>query len=374
MEELIKEDAKVLRVAQVMGKLNAGGVESVIYNYYKHLNYDKIQFDFIIDEDSTCEIPQEILQNGARCFVVPPYQHTVKYVSALKKLFKQNGYTIVHSNMNTLAVFSLYAAWKAKVPVRICHNHSTSGKGEWLKNVVKFFLKPFAKLFATDYFACSEYAGKWLYGKRAVKKGKVTVINNAIDLQKFAFNEDIRNRVRKELNIEDKFVIGHVGRFMPQKNHEFLIETFNEIYKINKNAVLLLVGDGPLREDIEKKVNDLKLEDAVNFVGIKNEVSGFYQAMDVFVFPSTYEGLGVALIEAQASGLKCFAANTIPQEAKVTENLHFLPIDGGISLWVDKILNVKTERGSAVDAEKYDITVQARELEKFYLDRLNEKK
>ena len=215
-------------------------------NYYRNIDKSKVQFDFIVDEDSSYIPREEIERLGGKVIIVPPYQKIFKYIRTLKKVFKENNYKIVHSNLNTLSVFPLFAAKLAGVPVRIAHSHSTSNKKEWKKNILKNILRPFSKVFATDYFACSEYAGRWLFGNKTFEEGKVTIIKNAIDVDKFKYNEEIRNKIRKQLNVEEKFVIGHVGRFMEQKNHEFLIDIFNKIHMKRKESILLLIGDGPL--------------------------------------------------------------------------------------------------------------------------------
>ena len=269
-----------------------GGVESVVMNYYRNIDKSKVQFHFICDEDST-DIPyDEIEKLGGKVIVVPPYQKLFKYQKELYKIFKENNYKIVHSHINALSVFPLRVAKKAGVPIRIAHSHSTSNKKEWKKNIVKNILRPFSKLYANKFFACTKHAGEWLFGKKIIERKELNVINNAIDLKKFEFNEKTREDLRKELGIkEDTIVIGHIGRFMRQKNHEFLIDVFNELYKKNQNTVLILIGQGPLLNEIKQKVRDLKIEDKVKFMGQITDVERYYNIMDVFVFPSIYEGL-----------------------------------------------------------------------------------
>ncbi len=327
-----------IRVAQVVGKMVNGGVEAVVMNYYRHIDREKVQFDFIVDEDSTVIPREEIESLGGRVFIVPPYQKLNKYIPALIKLFKENRYKIVHSHINTLSVFPLFAAKCAGVPVRIAHNHSTAAPGEWKKNILKYTLRPFAKVFATHYAACSKYAAEWLFGKKTVAQGKVKIFNNAIDLDKFKFDENVRNEVRKELGIEDKFVIGHVGRFCYQKNQEFLIDVFAEVYKKNPNAVLLLIGEGEDKKKIEQKVHDMKLKN-VMFLGNRNDVDRLYNAMDVFVLPSRYEGLPVVGVEAQVNGLPCLLSDKMTKETKMTENAELLCVEEGLEKWADSILN-----------------------------------
>lgn len=360
---------KIIRVAQIMGKLNAGGVESVIYNYYKNINHNKIQFDFIIDEDSKVEIPSSILELGARCFVVPPYQNIFKYISTLKKLFKENNYSIVHSNMTTISVFSLYAAKKAKVPIRICHSHSTAGKGETVRNILKYVLRIFSKIYATDYFACSVYAGEWLFGRKELKKGNIKIINNAIDVDAFKYDLTVRENVRKELGLENNFVIGHAGRFVTQKNHSFLVDVFFELQKNYSDAVLILLGDGPLRAEIEEKVDNLGISGKVKFLGIQKTMSKYYQAMDCFVMPSLYEGLPVVGVEAQASGLPVIASTSMTQEIKISHSFKMLSLSDNVEAWCSSILKSKFEsRITDMDLFKeFNIKMQAKKLEEFYL-------
>ena len=299
------KEEKVVRVAQVIGMAVNGGVESCIMNYYRHIDKTKVQFDFLVESTSNIIDKEKIEAMGGKVIIIPPYTKIFKYIKELKRIFKEGNYDIVHSNMNALSVFTLFTAWLAKIKVRIAHSHSTTNKKEWKKNLIKNILRPFSKVFATDYFACSELAGRWLFGNRTFNKGKVTIINNAIEVDKFLFNEEVRNQMRKELNIEDKFVIGHVGRFVEQKNHTFLIDIFYEVQKERPNSILLLVGDGPLYNMIYQKVERLGILDKVIFAGVYNDVSKFYNAMDMFVFPSLYEGLGMVLVEAQINGLPC---------------------------------------------------------------------
>ena len=284
-------DEKII-VAHIMGKWNGGGVESVVMNYYKNIDRNRIQFHFLCDEDST-DIPyEEIEKLGGKVIVIPPYQKLFKYQKELYRIFKENNYKIIHSHINALSVFPLKIAKKAGVPIRIAHSHSTSNKKEWKKNILKMILRPFSKLYANNYFACTEYAGKWLFGKKVVERKELNVINNAIDLKKFEFNENTREDLRKELGIkEDVLVIGHVGRFMKQKNHEFLIDVFEKAIKQDDNIYLILVGQGPLEDKIKEMAKEKGIENKILFLGQRNDVNKLYQAMDIFVLPSLYEGL-----------------------------------------------------------------------------------
>lgn len=359
-----------VRIAHIIGKLNAAGVEAVVNNYYKNIDHNKYQFDYYIDSDSSCKPPKDLIDMGARYFVIPPYQHLFSHIKTLVRLFKENKYLIVHSGMNTLAPISLFAAWMAGVPIRINHNHSTAGKGEFKRNCLKYCLRPFAKVFANYYCACSKYAGIWLFGKNFFSSGKVTVFNNAVDTSKFAFSTSNRDKLRKELGISNKYVIGHIGRFTKQKNHYFLIDIFEQYYKKNSNAVLLLVGIGELQDEIKDAVKKKKLEDAVIFLGKRSDVDELYSAMDLFVLPSLYEGLPVVGVEAQVSGLPCIFSNEITREVAITENVYFLPIDGSVSDWCSQITNfknldLKRDKLKLKDCS-FDIKVQANNLVEYY--------
>ena len=372
-------DDEPVRVAQIMGKWVGGGVEAVVMNYYRNIDRNKIQFDFICDDDSTC-IPKEEIENlGGKVILIPPYQKVLKYHKELKKVLKEGQYKIVHSHINALSVFSLWAAKSAKVPVRIAHSHSTSNKKEWKKTLLKNMLRPFSKLFATDYFCCSELAVRWLFGNKTYDKGKVYLLNNAIDLDKFKYNEKLRKEKRKELHIKDKdLVIGHIGRFVKQKNHEFLIDIFNEIHKQNKNTILLLAGEGPLKEEIENKVKELGLEKNVMFLGQRNDANELYQAMDVFVLPSLYEGLPVVGVEAQASGLPCFFSADMTKETKVLQTAKFISLTHTPQYWAKEILEqlnsyTRMDTEKEITANSFSIKIEATKLEQQY-DKLNNRK
>lgn len=365
-------DQNVIRVAHVIGKWLGGGVESVVMNYYRYIDKSKIQFDFICDEDST-NIPYEEIENlGGKVILIPPYQKVLKYHKELKRVLKQGKYKIVHSHINTLSVFSLFAAKCAGVPVRIAHSHSTTNKKEKKKNLIKQVLRPFSKLFATDYMCCSELAGRWLFGNKEYDNGNVYLLNNAIDLDKFKYDEEKRKEKRKELNIEDStLVIGHVGRFVEQKNHRFLIDIFNEVHKQKEDSILLLAGQGPLMEEMQEKVKALGIENSVKFLGQRNDINELYQAFDVFCLPSLYEGLPVVGVEAQATGLLCILSDDMTKETKVLESTKFLSLNQSAKEWTDNIIEKyntykRTKTRKEISNNGFDITNETSKLEDFY--------
>lgn len=368
---------KIIRVAQVIGIAGTGGVESCIMNYYRHIDKTKIQFDFLVESTSKIINKDDIEKMGGKIITIPSYRKNIfKFILELKKIFEKEKYDIVHSNMNTLSVFVLYAAKKAKIKIRIAHSHSTTNKKEWKKNMIKNMLKPFSKLYATHYFACGELAGRWMFGNKTFNKGKVKIINNAIDIRKFKFDPNIRKKIRSELKLDDSFVIGHIGRFMKQKNHKFLIDIFNEYqYKV-PNSVLLLVGEGSLFEKIKKMVEEKGLSDKVVFVGAVVNPEEYYQAMDCFVLPSLYEGLPVVGIEAQANGLPLLLSNSITKEVVINDNVKQLSLKKREEwiLELDNIFGFKKNRGySQIENSKYDIVIEADKLTNKYIAILEEK-
>lgn len=362
-----------IRVLQIIGIVAGGGVEAVIMNYYEHIDRTKVQFDFIVHNDNKIDITQKVEAMGGKVYKVTPYyKNPIAFMWDIYKVIKRHHYRIVHSNMNTLSAFSLFAAWAAGAPVRILHNHSTSSPGETKRNIMKFMLRPFARLFANHYLACSRLAGEWMYGRKMMDSGKVTIVNNAIDLKKYAFNPQKRNLLRKELGLADEFVIGHVGRFMFQKNHEFLIDVFAEAYKKNPHMALLLVGDGPLRPAMEEKVRKLGLTDHVKFLGLRNNVQDFYHVMDILVLPSHYEGLPVVGVEAQANGLPCLFSTKVTKETRLTHSAQFLDLEAGASMWAEEIISIKCERnkkaGDELRQAGFEIYKEAEKLVKFYIE------
>lgn len=359
-----------IRVLQIIGDVVGGGVENVIMNYYRYIDKSKIQFDFVVHEGALKTYLREVKKYGGNVFVIPSYKTNIfKYTYSIYKIIKENKYSIVHSNMNSMSGFPLMAAYFAGAKNRILHNHTTDSPEEGIRTLLKRILRPFAKLFANQYWACSNLAAEWMYGKKAVKDNKITIINNAIDLDKFKFDKEKREKFIKELGLENCFVIGHVGRFMKQKNHEFLIDIFYEIIKRKENARLLLIGDGKLRPQIESKVKELGISNKVIFLGNRNDVADLYNVMDIFIFPSLYEGLGMVAIEAQVNSLPTIVSTEIPIEAKISENIKFISLQQPLKDWLNEIENAKRKELNINDEllKKFDIKQESRKLEKLYL-------
>lgn len=367
-------NSNVIRIAHIIGKWVGGGVESVVMNYYRYIDRKQIQFDFICDSDSTNIPYEEIELLGGRVFLIPPYQKPLSYHKTLKTLLKKEKYEIIHSHISTMSIFPLFAAKQANIPIRIAHAHSTTNKKEKKKNLMKQCLRPFSRLFATNYMCCSELAGRWLFGNNKYEQGEVYLLNNAINLNKFVYNEKIRTLKRKELNIDDNILVfGNIGRFVEQKNHSFLIDIFCEIHKQKRNSLLMLVGQGPLEEIIKKKVNDLKLNECVKFLGQRNDVNELYQVFDAFLLPSLYEGLPVVGVEAQTASLPCFFSNAMTKEVKVLESTFFLSLNDDSKKWAKEIVenceSFKRKKTSQEVARKgFSIQEEAKKLSNYYFN------
>lgn len=310
----------------------------------------------------------EIKLLGGKIYVSPglnPFKW-FKYQRYMKNLFKEHPeYKIIHCQNEAMGFPALYAAKKCGVPVKIAHSHNTVTRLDF-KWPIKIVYKYLLRTVATDYVACSHAAGKYLFGK------DVKVINNAIDSTKFIYNEEVRKKIRKEYNIENKFVIGHVGRFEPQKNHEFLIKLFYEYQKQDADAILLLIGTGSLEEHIKELVHSFNIQDKVVFTGSIPNVNEMYQAMDMFILPSFHEGLPVVGIEAQAAGLKCTFSDTITKEVNITENVQFISLKEDKKTWIQTINNCKNYQRSNMKKtlfeKNYDIKSATKNLEEFYLN------
>lgn len=359
-------------IAQIMGKWLGGGVESVVMNYYRHIDRNKIQFDFICDEDST-NIPYEEIENlGGRVIIVPPYQNIFSYLNELRKVLKANNYKIVHSHINTMSVFSLYAASRAKTKIRIAHSHATTNKKEKKKDFIKRVLRPFSKLFANRYVCCSELAGRWLFGDKTYDKNEVFLLNNAIKIEDFKYDEKVRKEIRKELKIpEDVKVIGHIGRFVEFKNHKFLIDVFEKVLEKDKNVMLMLAGKGELEETIKQIVKNKNLTEKVVFLGHRNDANRLYQGFDLFVLPSLYEGLPVVGVESQVSGLPVLLSEDMTRETKIISSTEFLSLEEPLDKWVDTILEkINSERKTDILEEitqnGFNIKNEACKLEGYY--------
>lgn len=341
-----------------------GGTEKVVQSYFENMDTEKFQFDFIV-EDGSDPIPvQNIQKFGGKIFLVPSCRNTLKHIMALYSIMSTQKYAIAHCHRNTLNGMPLLAAMLANIPVRISHSHSAPYCICCAKDGLKYILRFSSRMFATHFCGCSQQAARWQFGCNC------EVLPNAIDLTLFRFSQEKRCRLRKEMGLENMFVLGHIGRFVPEKNHDFLLDIFSEFQKKIPNAKLLLIGEGALMEKIRKKAKKLDLQNAILFLGKRLDVADLYQVMDVFCLPSFYEGLPVTAVEAQASGLPCILSDSITKEVALTPFTKFCSLNKSASVWADCILSYQGKRyinaESALKKAGYDIQLAAKGLEKYY--------
>lgn len=358
----------MIRVLHVVTTMDRGGIETMLMNYYRKVDKSKIQFDFLKHVDYTCDYEEEAIALGSRVYTMTrlnPFSGV--YRQEIDNFFKEHTeYKIVHAHLDCLSSLPLLYAKKNNVQFRIAHAHNTN-QDHNLKYFLKMYYRHKIPYEANILFACGEDAGKWMYGEK-----EFTVLHNAIDSKQFEYNDTTRNTIRQKWNLNDEFTVGHVGRFFEQKNHKKLIDIFEAVVSKEPRSKLLLVGTGPLEDNIREYVKLKNLQNNVIFCGLQQEVNKMLCAMDVFVLPSLYEGLPVTLIEAQASGIKCVVSNTITKEAKISENVVYIPLDGEDNYWADKILTVgknykRLDMSEAIKSHQYDIDKNSDGLQEYYL-------
>ena len=373
---------KIIRILQVFTTMGRGGAESMIMNYYRHIDREKIQFDFLVHRKERAAFDDEIESLGGTIYRLSPINPIApdSYYKELKSFFiKHPNYKVVHSHLNTFSCFPLKIAREFNIPCRIAHAHiamdpmrfstilfNSKNWVEAVKKQIKLQLKKRIHTDATHYFACGEKAGKWLFGSNTT----FTIMNNAIDSNKFAFDPIISNNYKKRHSVNNEIVLGHIGRFTHQKNHSFLLRLFSQLLKENSNYRLLLIGDGPLQNKIKEEATHLNIMNKVIFMGLRTDIPELLQMIDIFVFPSFYEGLPVTLIEAQAAGVKVLASDTITTEVSLTNDIQFLTINESEELWANCILSLgeikKKNNTALIKKGKYDIKANADKIQKFY--------
>lgn len=361
----------MIRVLYVNGGImQRGGIESYMMNYYRHLDRNKIQIDFIVHGYGRGVYDDEIQSMGGKIYHVPvKSKNLIGNIIGIYNICEKGNYQIIHSHMDAMSYLPLKIAKICGIPVRIAHSHNT----DYLtQNKVKRWLnnKARAKIprVATDLFACSQKAGEWLYGEK-----KFEIVYNAIDIEKFQYNESIRQKIRNLLGLDEAdIVIGHIGRFEYQKNHEFLIDVFSAVHKENPRFKLIMVGDGSLKDEMKQKVRELEVSaDACFFIDSCNNANEYYNAFDLLCFPSHFEGLSVVLIEAQCNGLHCIVSDTTSREADISDNISFKPIgEKHINEWKKIIMNFDYLHDVAssrrVVEKGYSIESEAELLQKRY--------
>ncbi len=335
--------AKPLRVLHVLGSLNMGGAETLIMNIYRSINRKNIQFDFIVHGDDIGIYEKEIIALGGKIYRMPKYcglNHST-YKKAWKNFLKHHPeYLIIHGHMRSTAAIYLKIAKKFK-RITICHSHNTSN-GKGLKSFIKYVYQYNIRHISDYFMGCSYEANRWLFGKKIAKSNDCLVLKNGIDVSKFAYNEDSRKKIRSLYGIkENDLLIGNIGRLCYQKNHEYLLDIMAEIIKRRPNSKLMIIGDGELELSIKEKITKLNLTEKVIMLKNQNNINELLSAMDVFVFPSHFEGLGIVVVEAQASGLPCYISDTIPKEVCLTNIVKCFSITDEPSFWALQILKEK---------------------------------
>ncbi len=364
-----------IRVLHNIVLLDTGGLETLVMNIYRHIDRERLQFDFLVHRPQEGFYEPEIRDFGGKIYRTPPFNpvNLQPFKNAcMEVLANHPEYKVFHAHQE-LNLWTLEYAHKAGVPTRIAHSHNA----KTVVNLKYFFFlyeKCFIKKHCTDMFMCSTPAGEWSFGKKAVREGRVEFIKNGIETERFKFDENIRREVREELQVGDKKVIGHVGRFMQQKNHTFLLDIFKEIHDKNPNTVLALCGEGRLEDDIKKKAHELGLEKDIIFLGVRKDTNRIYQAYDLFLFPSLWEGLPLTGIEAQTAGLPVLMSDVITPETIVTSSVSTLSLSNTAQQWADKSLEIlsaykRTSGQKQVIDAGFDIQSTANKLQDFYITR-----
>lgn len=364
-----------IRVLHNIVSLDMGGIETAVMNLYRHIDKEKVVFDFLVHRPTEGFYEKEIRSYGGKIYRTPRFNPLKmgRYRRSNMKILREHPeYKVFHSHQE-LNLWTLKYAKKAGIPCRIAHAHN----GKTVVNLKYFFFlyeRLFIKRHCTDMFMCSGLAGEWRYGKKAVESGEARLSKNGIEADRFRYNEDVRREVRQELGLSDKIVIGHAGRFAQPKNHMFLLEIFRKILDRNSDAVLVLCGEGKLEEDIRRKVKELQLEEHVHFLGVRPDMDRVYQGFDLFLLPSLWEGLPVVGIEAQTSGLPMLMSDVITDEAVVTSGVMKMSLKQSADAWAETALEMirtherQDEYQRIVDAG-FDVKETAQWWQNYYLEK-----
>lgn len=369
-----------MKILQVGLGNNPGGVEAFVMNYYRELAGNGISFDFV-SMYGKIAYEEEIKSLGGRVFYVPNVKKDYfGYVKGMKALLAREGYDVVHVNMLSAAnILPLRLAHEAGVKNVVAHSHNASAPG-MLRKLLDRVNRPGISRYADSKLACGEKAGRWLFGDAAFEQGAVTLVSNAIDVEKYLFSGENRRRIREKYGFGEDFLVGHVGRFQAQKNHEAVLGIFRCIAEKVPEARLCLVGDGELLGQMKKKTEEYGLTEKVFFAGVRTDVEQFLSAMDVFLFPSLFEGLPFTLVEAQANGLPCVISDTITDEIVLDKGrVRKVSLTEAPQVWADCLLKCRSlpredrEAGKRLAQAHFDIRIEAKRLMELYLGEKNGK-
>ena len=366
----------MIRVLQIVDSMDMGGIQAFIMNVYREINKQEIQFDFLVMRQHHQIFEDEIVSSGGKIFKIASRRDSIlKNVIQIKNFFTTHPeYKIIHYHTSALHYITpLTIAKCTNVPIRIVHSHSTKILGAKINRLLHRINKSRIHLLATDYFSCGESAADWMFGETKIRN-KVRIVNNGIEIKKYQFNDILRNKIRKQLGVADKTVIGHIGRFHPVKNHEFLIKVFNNLCKMDDKYVLILIGDGEQKDTIQRMIVDFGIQNKVLMLGRKMDAYDYYHAFDIFVMPSFYEGFPVTAVEAQASGINLVLSDTITSDVIIKNTVYSLSLDLGPSKWARFIDNIEIRReinNSKLIEAGYDINNTVTFLTNFYNKRIN---
>ena len=366
-----------IRVLHVFGGLDYGGAESRTMDIYRKINRNKVQFDFLIHTNKKGFFEDEISKMGGRIYRVPRLgiRTFFLYQKEINNLFRKHSeYKIIHGHILSTAFIYQRCAKKYGIPIRIAHSRCGNRAEINFENVIKELCERISRFYVTHKFAVSKIAGISVFGNRSVVSGEVKILPNAITAQKYIYNNEIREKIRNEFNANNKFIVGHIGRFQKQKNHEFIIDIFFKVHKNIPKSLLILVGDGDLKLSIENKVNKLGLSDCVVFTGIRSDVPDILQAMDVLLFPSTHEGLPGVVLETQASGLPCVISDRITEEVRITDLVEYVSLTKSAKFWAEKLMKfskgyVRRNTYKEIVEAGYDIESVTKWYQDFYLEK-----
>lgn len=363
-----------IRVLQICASLSrSGGVQTVLQNYYDHMNQKEYIFDFVVMDTEVGELEEWFESRGSHIYHVTPRSVSFKKnTKELKQIIKNGNYDVVHCHQDYKSLIALFMAKRYGVKTRIVHCHRAFPKESAKKRVIRKLSTLLIKCFANVFIGCGEDAAKWLYGERMLKTGKAVVLNNAINLEKYAFSDENRRKIRSDLGIDQKLVFGNVARFTYQKNHKLLIDVFAKFYSQNLNSVLLLAGDGELMEETQTYCEQLGIRDAVMFLGVRSDICEMLSAMDIFLLPSRFEGLALIMIEAQANGIPAVCSSFVTGELGLQKNVLFVQESDyeNSEAWcsvIQEALNIgRLDDVSFLTQAGYDIRQEAKKLEKIY--------
>lgn len=370
----------MIRILHSVSNMDRAGIETMLMNYYRHIDRSKVQFDFLCNKKKPGAYDNEIKTLGGRIYHTPglnPAKYP-KYLKFMQNLFQEHPeYKIVEAHNGALGVYALHAAKVSHIPVRIFHAHGASITKDW-KLPIKLVCKALLPSNMNKQFSCGIEAARCYFGEKAVEKNDYELIPNAIEVGRFVFNPEIRNKIRQENGLSDKHVVGHVGRFMTQKNHTFLLNVFAEVLKQDPQAHLVLLGDGELMDAMKEKAKNLGIKNQVTFVGNVGNANEWYQAFDCFVLPSIWEGLPVVGVEAQAADLPCIFSESVTNEIGFSDRASFVGLYEPVKKWVNAIGNAlqqaeRIDRTELITEKHYNIEIEALQLQERYLQLYKER-